>query len=72
MSIQSCYLCVPEARDQGSESPLQKFLPIWKIVLDIHCRPDITRMSGSTTSDHVISESRYTEVFYYVTNGIQI
>ena len=37
----------------------------------IHCRPDITRMSGSITSDRVISESRYTEVFYYVTNGIQ-
>jgi len=27
----------------------------------------ITRMSGSTTSDSVISESRYTEVFYFVT-----
>ena len=30
-----------------------------------------TRMSGSTTADRVISESRYTEVFYYVTNGVQ-
>ena len=38
--------------------------------IPVHCRPDITRMSGSTTSDRVISESRYTEVFYYVTNGI--
>jgi len=27
-------------------------------------------MSESTTSDCVISESRYTEVFYNVTNGI--
>ena len=26
-------------------------------------------MSRSTTSDRVISESRYSEVFYYVTNG---
>jgi len=39
--------------------------------LIIHCRPGITRMSGSTTSDRVVSESRYTEVFHYVTNGIQ-
>jgi len=29
------------------------------------------QMSGSTTSGRVISEARYTEVFYYVTNGIQ-
>jgi len=27
-------------------------------------------MSGSITSDRVVSESRYTEIFYYVTNGI--
>jgi len=37
----------------------------------VHCRPEITRMSGSTILDHVISESHYTEVFYYVTNGMQ-
>jgi len=42
-----------------------------RVKIVVHWRPDITRMSGSTTSDHVISESRYTEVFYYVTNGIQ-
>jgi len=42
-----------------------------RVKIVVHWRPDITRMSGSTTSDHVISESRYTEVFYYVTNSIQ-
>jgi len=43
----------------------------WCPELEVHCRPDITRMSGFTTSDRVTSESRYTEVFYYITNGIQ-
>jgi len=34
-----------------------------RLMAQIHCRPDITRMSVSTTSDRVISESRYTEVY---------
>jgi len=36
----------------------------------IHCRPGITQMSESTTSDRVISESRYTKVFWYITNYV--
>ena len=35
--------------------------------MKVHCRPDVTQMSGSTTSERVISESRYTEVFYFIT-----
>jgi len=50
--------------------------PLWSVGkllllhdLYAHCRPNITRMLGSTTSDRIISESRYNEVFYYVTRA---
>ena len=60
-----------KCQDPNYQGQVKLLIPT-NIHRQVHCRPDdIKRMSGSTTSDRVISELRCTAVFHYVTNGIQ-